>query len=149
MQPLAGGVLRPMTRPVPIVRPAKRVGNAVASAVGHVSSRFHEATPLRPDILESHDEYLVIFDAPGATVSDVDVWYENGGIEVRVDRFRRFQEEYDMRYPGRGLALEGRATIPDDALVDLERTRAEVRSDGTLWIRIPKAEDGNLDDSDA
>lgn len=138
-----------MTRPVPIVRPAKRVGNAVASVAGRVSSRFHEATPLRPDVLESHDEYLVIFDAPGATLSDVDVWYENGAIEVRVDRFRRFHEDFEMRYPGRGLDLEGRAKIPDDALVDLERTRAELRPDGTLHVRIPKADDGDLDDGDA
>ncbi|MFB6133248.1 MAG: Hsp20/alpha crystallin family protein [Halanaeroarchaeum sp.] len=138
-----------MTRPVPIVRPARRVGNAVARIAGRVSSRFHEATPLRPDVLESHDEFLVIFDAPGATISDVDVWYEDGNVEVRVDRFRRYQEDYEIRYPGRGLTLEGRVPIPDDALVDLEGTGAELRSDGTLHIRIPKAEDGDLDDIDA
>lgn len=138
-----------MKRNVPLVDPMKRVGDRVTDTVGHLASRFHEETPLRPDLLESQDEFLVIFDAPGATVSDVQVWYEDGGIEVRVDRFRSYHEGYEMRFPGRGLALEGRATLPDDVLVDLERTTASLKPDGTLHVRVPKEEDGDLDDSDA
>ena len=131
-----------------IFEPVRRVGESVVDGVGTVVSRFHEETPLDADLLESTDEYLVIFDAPGATVSDVQVWYENDGIEVRVDRFRTFHEDYEMRYPGRGLALKGRADLPDDALVDLERTTAELKPDGTLHVRVPKRA-GDLDDSDA
>lgn len=138
-----------MSRHVPLVEPVKRIGDAVVDTVGQVASRFHEETPLRSDLLESPDEYLVIFNAPGATVSDVQVWYEDEGIEVRVDRFRPFREDYEMRFPGRGLALEGRAELPEGAVVDLERTSANLKSDGTLHIRLPKAEEDDVDDSDA
>lgn len=133
----------------PLFGPVRRIGEAVADSLGQTASRFHEETPLEPDLLESQEEYLLIFDAPGATVSDVQVWYENGGIEVRVDRFRTFHDEFEMRYPGRGLALEGRADLPDDAIVDLERTTAELKPDGTLHVRLPKDESGDVDDSDA
>ena len=131
-----------MKRDVPLIEPVKRIGERVTDTVGHVASRFHEETPLRPDVLESPDEYLVIFDAPGATASDVQVWYEDGRIEVRVDRFRSYHDGYEMRFPGRGLALEGRATLPADAHLDVEETTATLESDGTLHVRLPKDEDG-------
>lgn len=138
-----------MTTNVPIVRPVKRIGDVVFDTVGRIASRFHEATPLRSDLLESTDAYLVVFDAPGATISDIQLWYEAGGIEVRVDRFRTYHEGYELRFPGRGVALEGRAELPDDAVVDLERTRAKLQEDGTLHVRLPKADEGDVDDSDA
>ena len=138
-----------MKRDVPLIEPAKRIGERVTDTVGHVASRFHEETPLRPDVLESPDEYLVIFDAPGATVSDVQVWYEDGRIEVRVDRFRSYHDGFEMRFPGRGLALEGRATLPADARLDVEETKATLESDGILHVRLPKDEDGDTTDSDA
>ncbi|MGM0397365.1 MAG: Hsp20/alpha crystallin family protein [Halobacteriota archaeon] len=138
-----------MTSNVPLTRPVKRIGDAVVDTVGQVASRFHEATPLRSDLLENPEAYLVLFDAPGATITDIQVWYETGGIEVRVDRFRTFHEGYEMRFPGRGLALEGRAELPDDAVVDLERTRATLKEDGTLQVRLPKADEDDVDDSDA
>lgn len=138
-----------MTSPAPLTRPVKRIGDAVVDAVGQVASRFQEATPLRSDLLESPDAYLVVFDAPGASITDIQLWYEAGGIEVRVDRFRTYHEGYEMRFPGRGLALEGRAELPDEAIVDLERTRATLNEDGTLHVRLPKAEEDDVDDSDA
>lgn len=138
-----------MKRDVPLFEPVKRIGERVTDTVGHVASRFHEETPLRPDVLESPDEYLVIFDAPGATISDVQVWYEDGGVEVRVDRFRTYHDGYEMRFPGRGLALEGRASLPADAHLDSEETRATLESDGTLHVRLPKAENADSSDNDA
>jgi HSP20 family protein len=138
-----------MKRDVPLFEPVKRISERLTDTVGHVASRFHEETPLRPDVLESPDEYLVIFDAPGATISDVQIWYEDGGIEVRVDRFRSYHDGYEMRFPGRGLALEGRATLPADARLDPEETEATLESDGILHVRLPKGEDGDTTDNDA
>ncbi|AKH97102.1 Hsp20/alpha crystallin family protein [Halanaeroarchaeum sulfurireducens] len=138
-----------MTRHVPLVGPARRIGDAVVDTVGRVASHFHEETPLRSDVLESQDAILVVFDAPGATVSDLQVYFDDGGIEVSIDRFRPFYEEYEIRYPGRGMTLDGRADLPTDVLLNLERARATLRPDGTLHVRVPKAKDGELDDSDA
>jgi len=46
-----------------------------------------------------------------------------------------------MVFPGRGLALDGRAELPDEAVVDVESATATLQDDGTLHVRIPKADD--------
>jgi HSP20 family molecular chaperone IbpA len=118
----------------------KAVGGAVLKRVGRAASRLQEESPLSVDVLESADEYLVVFDAPGATASDVDVRYRGSEVLVRVDRFREFREGFEMRFPGRGLALDGSARLPDDAVVDPERARARLNDDGTLYVFLPKVE---------
>jgi HSP20 family molecular chaperone IbpA len=47
-----------------------------------------------------------------------------------------------MVVPGRGMALDGRATLPDDAAVDPDRATATLQRDGTLRIDVPKARRG-------
>jgi len=116
---------------------AEGVGEAVFKRVGRAAARAQEDTPLPVDVLESDDEYLAVFDAPGANASDVQVNYADGAVEVRVDRFRAFREDFDMRFPGRGLQLDGRAELPNDALVEPEDARAELR-DGALYVYLPK-----------
>ncbi|MFB6094016.1 MAG: Hsp20/alpha crystallin family protein [Halanaeroarchaeum sp.] len=140
-----------MTRDAPIDRgralaPLKHASAAVTNGLGQIASRFQEERPLEADVLESQDAFELVFDAPGATVSDVQVWYEDGAIEVRVDRFRTHEEGYELRFPGRGLSLAGRAALPRDVDVDLEGTSARLRDDGTLHVRVPKDETG--DDGD-
>lgn len=120
---------------------AEAVGGAVARRVGRAASRFQEEVPLAVDVLESDDEYLVVFDAPGATASDVQVNYAGNTVRVRIDRFRQYREGYEMQFPGRGLSMDGEATLPADAVVDAEHARAELQSDGTLHVYLPKAED--------
>lgn len=132
-----------MTGHAPTPRSIPRIGDAVLDTIGQLASRLHEETPLRSDLLESPEEFLLLFDAPGATVSDVEVWYEDGGIEVRVDRFRTGHEDFELTFPGRGIALEGRAELPEDAAVDAKRASAQLLEDGTLEVRLPK------DDGDA
>jgi len=105
--------------------------------MGRTAARVQEDAPLPVDVLESEDEYLVVFDAPGANAEDVQVNYVDGAVEVRVDRFRMFREGFEMRFPGRGLQLDGRAELPSDALVDPEEARAELR-DGALYVYLPK-----------
>ncbi len=117
------------------------VGNAVLRRVGRASARAQETRGLSADVLESEAAYLVVFDAPGATGSDVQVRYVDGRVEVRVDRFREFYEDFEMRFPGRGLALDGVAELPDDAVVDPDAAAATLTRRGTLEIRIPKGED--------
>ncbi|WP_232687351.1 Hsp20/alpha crystallin family protein [Halobacterium zhouii] len=120
---------------------AEAVGGAVARRVGRAAGRFQEEAPLAVDVLESDDEYLVVFDAPGVTASDVQVNYVGNTVRVRIDRFRQYREGFEMQFPGRGLSMDGEATLPADAVVDAEHARAELQSDGTLHVYLPKGED--------
>lgn len=122
---------------------AEAVGGAVFRRMGRAASRVQEESPLPVDVLESSDEYLVVFDAPGATTSDVQVNYEGSEVRVRVDRFREHRDGFEMVFPGRGLSLDGRAKLPDDALVDAEQARAELNDDGTLYVFLPKEDDAS------
>ncbi|MFC6975593.1 Hsp20/alpha crystallin family protein [Halomicroarcula sp. GCM10025709] len=149
------------------------IENAVFENVGRASARVQERKPLPADLLESDDAYLVVFDAPGATASDVQVRYVDDRVEVRIDRFREFHDGFDMLFPGRGLSLDGSLTLPEDAAVDADAATATLKADGTLQVTVPKVEtvdadgdehedthaeadaadhdedDGDVDDSDA
>jgi len=139
------------------------IGNAIFENLGRAAGRVQENKPLPADLLESEEAYLVVFDAPGTTASDLQVRYVEDRVEVRLDRFREFYDEFEMRYPGRGLALDGSVTLPEDAVVDPDAATATLKNDGTLHVRVPKAdedvgEDGvadvteadeNADDGDA
>lgn len=124
----------------PILEYGKAVGEEVMEHVGRATARLQEATPLGADVLESEDEFVVVFDAPGATANDVQINYDEGRIEVRIERFRPFRDRFEMRIPGRGLTLRGHADLPADANVDETAARAELEGDGTLWIRLPKTD---------
>jgi HSP20 family molecular chaperone IbpA len=117
--------------------------NAVLERVGRGMSRMQERKPLPYDVLESDDAYLVVFDAPGATRSDVQVRFLDGEVQVRIDRFRDFYEGFEMRFPGRGLSLDGSATLPDDAAVDADDATATLGENGTLRVQIPKVDRGH------
>jgi HSP20 family protein len=116
------------------------VGSAVFGTLGRVMSRTQERRPLPVDLLESDNAYLAIFDAPGVHSSDVQVRFEDNNIYVQIDRFREFHEGFKMVFPGRGLALDGRAELPEDASVDPEDATATLNDDGTLHVRLPKAD---------
>jgi len=115
--------------------------NTVLERVGRGVSQVQSRKPLSYDLLESDTEYLVVFDAPGATAEDVQVQFVDGELEVRVDRFRAFHKGFEMRFPGRGLTLSGTATLPDAASVTGSETipDATLTQDGTLHVTIPKA----------
>lgn len=114
--------------------------NAVLERAGRGMSKVQERKPLPYDLLESDDAYLVVFDAPGATQSDLQVRFLDGEVQVRIDRFRDFYEGFEMRFPGRGLALDGSAELPDDAAVEPGSSSATLTKNGTLQVRIPKSE---------
>lgn len=118
------------------------VGQVVLDGVGRVASRVQERKSLPTDLLESEDAYLIVFDAPGAEMEDVQVRYESGSVEVRIDRFREFHEGFEMLFPGRGLTLSGRVPLPDDAVVDPKAAGATLARNGTLRVRIPKTDEG-------
>ncbi|MFB6198791.1 MAG: Hsp20/alpha crystallin family protein [Halobacteriaceae archaeon] len=126
------------------------VGNSVLKRIGRVAGRFQEQRPLESDLLESEDTYLIIFDAPGTTASDVDVRYEHDTVRVHIDRFREFYEDYEMLFPGRGLTISGSAKLPNDADINPQEAKAVLRKDGTLHVRLPKvngsAKGGDSDD---
>jgi HSP20 family molecular chaperone IbpA len=115
-----------------------RIQSAVLESVGRTVGRAQERRPLPADLLESDDAYLAVFDAPGAMQSDVQVRYDDGAILVRVDRFRRQYSGFDMQFPGRGLSLDGRVDLPEDARVDPSESTATLKDDGTLHVTVPK-----------
>nr|WP_137283588.1 Hsp20/alpha crystallin family protein [Halorussus salinisoli] len=117
---------------------SRSVGSAVLQRIGRAASKVQESKPLPVDLLESDDAYLVVFDAPGATGSDVQVRYAEGAVHVRIDRFRDFYEDFEMLFPGRGLSLDGQADLPADAVVDAEEASATLTEHGTLRVRVPK-----------
>jgi len=114
------------------------VGEAVLDGVGRASARLQERRPLAADVLESEDAYLVVFDAPGAEREDVQVRYDGTEVGVRVDRFREFQDGFEMRVPGRGLSLSGEVTLPAGADVDIDAAEATLTENGTVRVHVPK-----------
>jgi HSP20 family molecular chaperone IbpA len=124
------------------------ISNAIFENIGRAAGRVQENKPLPSDLLESDDAYLIVFDAPGTTASDIQVRYVDDRVEVRIDRFRDFYDGFEMRYPGRGLALDGSVTLPGDAVVDPETAQATLKGNGTLHVRVPKAETDH-DENDA
>lgn len=117
------------------------VGGTLLDGAGRLLGRAQEHRPLPADLLESGDAYLVVFDAPGVEPADVQVRFEGGAVVVRLDRFREFAEGFEMRFPGRGLTLEGRKRLPADAAVDPEAATATLRENGTLEVRFPRIDD--------
>lgn len=117
------------------------VGSAVFGTLGRVMARTQEKRGLPVDLLESDDAFLAIFDAPGAHSSDIQVRFEDDTVFVQLDRFRSPRDEYEMTYPGRGLALNGQVTLPEEATVDPAGATATLKDDGTLHVRLPKVEE--------
>ncbi|MCU4741938.1 Hsp20 family protein [Halobacteria archaeon AArc-m2/3/4] len=127
----------------------RSISSTIYRQVGRANSRVQEHRSLPVDILEADDSYLVVFDTPGVETDDVQVRYLDGNVRIQVDRFREFHEGYEMRFPGRGLALGGEAELPDDAVVDPDAATARLTEIGTLNIEIPKEEplEDTADDS--
>ena len=119
------------------------VGNAVLDGVGRFAGRAQERRPLPTDLLESDDAYLVVFDAPDASAEDVQVRFSETTVHVRIDRVREFREDFEMRFPGRGLSLDGQVELPRDASVDPENATARLTGTGTLEVELPKVAGGS------
>ncbi|PSP74819.1 molecular chaperone Hsp20 [Halobacteriales archaeon QS_3_64_16] len=122
------------------------VGQQVFEGVGRVSSRAQERRPLPVDLLESDDAYLAVFDAPGAAREDVQIRFEENTLYVRIDRFRDFYQDFEMRVPGRGLALDGQVTLPEEASVEEAAAKATLTDSGTIQVRLPKVGGGTTID---
>ena len=120
----------------------REIGESIAEnafeRVGRSLARVQERKPLAHDLLESDDAYLVVFDAPGVSEQDVQVQFREGAVQVRIDRFRDFHEGFEMRFPGRGLSLDGSASLPADAEIVPGEATATVTDAGTLRVRLPK-----------
>lgn len=118
------------------------VRNATLETIGRAAARFQEERPLPVDLLESDDAYLAVFDAPGVDRRDVQVRYSDNAVSIRVDRTREYHEGFEMRSPGRGLALDGEVDLPEGAWVDPEAATAKLTESGELHVHIPKIETG-------
>jgi HSP20 family protein len=114
------------------------VADTVLENVGRAMARAQERRPLNTDVLETDDAIRVVFDAPGADAEDVQVRFEDGAVHVRIDRFREYREGYSMLFPGRGLTLSGRATLPREVHLEPEAATATLHENGTLHVTIPK-----------
>lgn len=126
------------------------VGDVLYRQIGRANSHFQTQRPLPVDILENDTSYLVVFDAPGVEPEDVQVRYLDGTVRIQIDRFRQFHEGHTMRFPGRGMTLNGEAELPNDAVVAPDAGTARLSETGTLSIEIPKrsAIDDAVDDGD-
>lgn len=114
------------------------VGERALEAVGAAIGRIQEQRGLSVDLLESDEAYLAVFDAPDVRANDVAVEFENGTLRVFADRFRDERDTFDLRFPGRGLALDGEISLPPEATVDPEAATATVTERGTLEVLLPK-----------
>lgn len=123
------------------------LGSKAMEAVGRAMARTQERGGLGVDLLASEDAYLAVFDAPGAQSEDVQARYEDGALLVRIDRFREHREGFEMRFPGRGLSLDGRVELPEDAAVDPDGATATLTDNGTLQVRVPTVDDTGTADT--
>ena len=123
----------------------RTIGDALYRQVGRANGRVQKHRSLPVDILESESAYLVVFDAPGSEPDDIQVRYLSGSVRIRIERFREFRDGYDMRFPGRGMELDGEAELPADAIVDPDAGTARLTENGTLRIEIPKDESADGD----
>ena len=124
------------------------VGNTLYRQLGRANGHVQNTRSLPVDVLENDSTYLVVFDAPGTEPDDVQVRYLEGRVKIRLERFRQFRDRYEMRFPGRGMTLEGEAELPADAAVDPDAGTARLSKTGTLCIEIPKEtaiDDGEVD----
>jgi HSP20 family protein len=121
-------------------------GNVVLEGIGRTTSRVQEQKPLSVDLLESDDAFLAVFDAPGVTSTDIDVRFDDHVIHVRIDRFRNIYDEFEMRFPGRGMSLSGSVSLPENVSVDDGAASATVTTAGTLQVNIPKTEPDSTDE---
>lgn len=124
------------------------IGRAVLDGIGRASSRVQEKKTLPADLLEDEEAYLAVFDAPGATASDVTVRLESRTLRVEIDRFREYHDGYEMRFPGRGLTLSGEVNLPPKANIDPEGADATITQNGTLEVLIPKTTTEMPDDGE-
>lgn len=127
-------------------REVETLGNAVLDGVGRLSGRAQERRRLPSDVLESDEAFLVVFDAPDVDIEDVQVRFTDTTVHVRIDRTRTHRAGFEMRFPGRGLTLDGRVSLPAGATVDPEKAIARLTDDGVLTIELPKGgnEDGPI-----
>jgi len=118
-----------------------RIERTVLEGVGRAASRYQENTSIPVDLLESDEEYLAVFDAPGVPADDVDVRFDENVVRVRVDRFRTLHEGFDLRAPGRGMSLGGEVELPSEVSVDPKTASAVLATNGTIQVHVPKVED--------
>lgn len=130
-------------------RRVSEMGETVIESFGRALGRAQERRPLPADLYEGEEAFLAVFDAPGASAADIQVKFEDGAIVVRVDRFREFYPDFEMQFPGRGLTLDGRVSLPADATVDPEAASATLQGDGTLHVEVPKVQDEQEIDDEA
>jgi HSP20 family molecular chaperone IbpA len=124
------------------------IGSTVLDGIGRASARVQERKPLPVDLLESEESFLAVFDAPGVEAPDVAVRFEHGVLNVRIDRFREFYDDYEMRLPGRGMSLDSEVALPDGASVDPAGATATVTANGTLRVELPKVEPSETVDTE-
>ena len=122
-------------------REIEAFGDALVGRAGRLAGRAQERHPLPNDLLESDEAYLVVFDAPDVDIDDVQVRFADGTVHVRIDRTREHREGFEMRFPGRGMTLDGHVDLPAGVTVDPDGATAKLTDTGVLRIEIPKVDD--------
>ena len=116
------------------------VGYRLYHQVGRARSHLQESRSVTVDVLEGDDSFLVVFNAPDVDPESVEVRFMEDTVYVDLERFREYREGYRMRFPGRGMTLSGKATLPARAVVDPEAAVARVTERGTIAVELPRGE---------
>lgn len=111
-----------------LARGLERAGRGIA--------RMQEMRDIPSDVLEADEAFHILVDAAGARAEDVAVRAVDRMVTIEIDRFRSFDPDYVLRYPGRGMQLSTSVELPVE--IDPEGAEASVDQAGTLSVRIPK-----------
>lgn len=105
---------------------------AVRDAIREISS------PIRADLLENDDAYLLVIDLPGATPEHTRISTADGSISVRAERGAT-RDDATVIHEERPPVLAVDLPLPDDA--EGAAARASL-ADGVLEVTIPRGTPG-------
>lgn len=114
------------------------IENSLHEVIALAARQYRSGTSLPVDLLETDEEFLAVFDAPGTRSEEVDVRFERDTLHLRVGRSREDHEGFELQVPGRPMTLSSTVSLPSDVPVDAEDADAILTDRGTLEVHIPK-----------
>lgn len=94
---------------------------------------------MRCDIYEEGGDYNIVMDIPGFSKEDINIECDNGIIKISCEKNEETNEEDDKKYIRRERRFERCERSFNFGDIKEDEISAEYK-DGTLTLRIPKAE---------
>ncbi len=95
----------------------------------------HRVSPMKVDILEEEDAYIIQAEMPGHNKDDVNISVENNVLTIEVKSVDEDEKQYIRR---ERCNMELKRTFRLDNSFDTEKIGAEMEN-GVLIVKIPKA----------